>query len=230
MRRVAIFAFFLSGASSLIFQSIWSRSAHHVFGATSIAISTVVTAFMAGLGLGAFVAGRYADKIKSEFTPQVRLLAPIEAMVQFQCTGPIGAPGVGTITAPLPLTNPALIGLSIYFQEITARRQAEEALREADRRKDEFLATLAHELRNPLAPLQNALHILRLDPAGGDAGRSALAIEAEALFRRMTGCQSSSEALRMALVISLWRDSRFATASPRPKILPPTWMKSLRRV
>lgn len=45
-----------------------------------------------------------------------QLLAPIEAMVQFQCTGPIGAPGVGTITAPLPLTNPALIGLSIYFQ------------------------------------------------------------------------------------------------------------------
>ncbi len=65
MRRVAIFAFFLSGASSLIFQSIWSRSAHHVFGATSVAISTVVTAFMAGLGLGAFVAGRYADKIKN---------------------------------------------------------------------------------------------------------------------------------------------------------------------
>jgi PAS domain S-box-containing protein len=35
-------------------------------------------------------------------------------------------------------------------------------LREADRRKDEFLATLAHELRNPLAPISNALHILRL--------------------------------------------------------------------
>jgi two-component system, sensor histidine kinase len=43
-----------------------------------------------------------------------------------------------------------------------------EALREADQRKDEFLATLAHELRNPLAPLRNALEILRLvgdDPA-----------------------------------------------------------------
>lgn len=35
-----------------------------------------------------------------------------------------------------------------------------EALREADRRKDEFIATLSHELRNPLAPLRNALHIL----------------------------------------------------------------------
>lgn len=40
-----------------------------------------------------------------------------------------------------------------------------ESLREQDKRKDEFLATLAHELRNPLAPLRNALSILRLDPS-----------------------------------------------------------------
>ena len=41
------------------------------------------------------------------------------------------------------------------------RKQAEEALKEADRRKDEFLAMLAHELRNPLAPISNALGLLR---------------------------------------------------------------------
>ncbi len=41
-------------------------------------------------------------------------------------------------------------------------------LREADRRKDEFLATLAHELRNPLAPIRNSLHILRMT-AGNDS-------------------------------------------------------------
>lgn len=46
--------------------------------------------------------------------------------------------------------------------DITDRMRAEEALREADRRKDEFLATLAHELRNPLAPIRNSLHILQM--------------------------------------------------------------------
>lgn len=42
-----------------------------------------------------------------------------------------------------------------------AKRRSEEQQREADRRKDEFLATLAHELRNPLAPLRNAVELMR---------------------------------------------------------------------
>lgn len=54
--------------------------------------------------------------------------------------------------------------------DITVRKQAEEALQEADRRKDAFLATLAHELRNPLAPIRTGAHVLglqrSLDPEG----------------------------------------------------------------
>ena len=46
--------------------------------------------------------------------------------------------------------------------EVTELRELEDALRQADHRKDEFLATLAHELRNPLAPIRNAVEILRL--------------------------------------------------------------------
>jgi PAS domain S-box-containing protein len=56
-------------------------------------------------------------------------------------------------------------GLSVFFQDITARRKTEEILKEADRRKDEFLATLAHELRNPLAPIRQATAIADSDRA-----------------------------------------------------------------
>jgi signal transduction histidine kinase len=47
-------------------------------------------------------------------------------------------------------------------EQYRKREEAEEALRQADRRKDEFLATLAHELRNPLAPICNSVQLLRL--------------------------------------------------------------------
>jgi PAS domain S-box-containing protein len=57
--------------------------------------------------------------------------------------------------------------------DITERKRAEEALRQADRQKDEFIATLAHELRNPLAPIRNGLHLLRLS---GNADAAAAPI------------------------------------------------------
>ena len=56
----------------------------------------------------------------------------------------------------------------IAEQRDTLKAHAE-ALKVADRRKDEFLATLAHELRNPLAPLRHGLDILRRRPDGDDA-------------------------------------------------------------
>jgi signal transduction histidine kinase/CheY-like chemotaxis protein len=61
--------------------------------------------------------------------------------------------------------------VGILFTDITARKRAEAAQREAGRVKDQFLATLAHELRNPLAPLQSGIEVLRL--AAGDPVRSA---------------------------------------------------------
>jgi signal transduction histidine kinase/ActR/RegA family two-component response regulator len=51
-------------------------------------------------------------------------------------------------------------------QEMKVRQEAEQALLASDQRKDEFLATLAHELRNPLAPLRNALEILKYSAEG----------------------------------------------------------------
>ena len=59
--------------------------------------------------------------------------------------------------------------VGLLFTDVTSRKRAEDNLRqmasdlsEADRRKDEFLATLAHELRNPLAPIRNSLQILKM--------------------------------------------------------------------
>ena len=62
-----------------------------------------------------------------------------------------------------PVNRPdgSRLGVGAILQEVTERKRAEQELRDADRRKDEFLAMLAHELRNPLAPIRNALQVLR---------------------------------------------------------------------
>ena len=52
-------------------------------------------------------------------------------------------------------------GLVCYFRDISAHVHIRQALTDADRKKDEFLATLAHELRGPLAPLRNTLEIVK---------------------------------------------------------------------
>jgi len=63
----------------------------------------------------------------------------------------------------------SVVGIGVLVTDITERKRLEDELRqqakqlkEADRRKDEFLATLAHELRNPLAPIRNSLEILKM--------------------------------------------------------------------
>jgi PAS domain S-box-containing protein len=68
------------------------------------------------------------------------------------------------------------IGLATITRDITAQKRAEDELRrvaadlsEADHRKSEFLATLAHELRNPLAPIRTGLDLLRMAPRDPDA-------------------------------------------------------------
>lgn len=61
----------------------------------------------------------------------------------------------------------------LAIEDITERKATHDALKEIDRRKDEFLAMLAHELRNPLAPIRNALEIWRRGDAGEEAEKEA---------------------------------------------------------
>jgi PAS domain S-box-containing protein len=67
---------------------------------------------------------------------------------------------------PLYDTHGQIYGCVSVCVDLTDRKLAEMGLRNADRRKDEFLATLSHELRNPLAPIRSAIEVIRL--AGGD--------------------------------------------------------------
>jgi PAS domain S-box-containing protein len=68
-----------------------------------------------------------------------------------------------------------------YAADTIEAARAQSALRDADRRKDEFLATLAHELRNPLAPIHSGLQLLSLAPPG-----SAAAEQARRIMERQT--------------------------------------------
>jgi signal transduction histidine kinase/ActR/RegA family two-component response regulator len=72
-------------------------------------------------------------------------------------------------------------GVAMTLVDITSRKKAELELREADRRKDEFIALLAHELRNPLAPISSGIEILkRRDLDAGIAERVTLTMSRQA--------------------------------------------------
>jgi PAS domain S-box-containing protein len=81
-------------------------------------------------------------------------------------TGALGRRDYEYLFVPVLGANGEVEAVAGTTRDVTERKQMEASLREADRRKDEFLATLAHELRNPLAPIRNAAHLLKLaDPS-----------------------------------------------------------------
>jgi signal transduction histidine kinase len=67
------------------------------------------------------------------------------------------------LNSSLQMANLKMERTNVVLQnEVAERARVEEALKEADRHKDEFLAMLAHELRNPLAPIRNAVHLIKM--------------------------------------------------------------------
>jgi spermidine synthase len=77
MPSVVLSCFFLSGASGLILELLWTRMLTLVFGSTALAVSTVLTAYMGGLGLGSYLAGKFSDRLKDP----VRAYAMAEAAI-----------------------------------------------------------------------------------------------------------------------------------------------------
>ncbi len=95
-------------------------------------------------------------------------------------------------------------GVVCYYYDSTKLRQAEQRLKEADQKKDEFLAALAHELRNPLAPIRNGLQIIKL--AGGDAAavercRTMMERQVEQMTRLMDDLMDLSRISRSRIVL-----------------------------
>jgi PAS domain S-box-containing protein len=68
---------------------------------------------------------------------------------------------------PVKKDDGTVLGAGLVVTDIDAIKRLEEALKDADLRKDQFLAMLAHELRNPLAPISNATQIMRLEGSDG---------------------------------------------------------------
>jgi len=91
-----------------------------------------------------------------------------------------GSPVEVSVTiSPVKGLDGAVIGASKVARDITERRRTEATLRkvaedaaEADRKKDRFLAILAHELRNPLAPIRSCIQLLKADSAAAETQRS----------------------------------------------------------
>ncbi len=89
---------------------------------------------------------------------------------------------ISLTVSPIRDASGEIVGASKVARDIGERKRAEAALRDADARKDEFIAMLAHELRNPLAPLRNGLRVMRI------AGDDPTAItNARAMMERQLG-------------------------------------------
>ena len=128
--------------------------------------------------------------IMEEFFPQVRAQGHGEVEVRFRNFRTGEARWMAYKVVTLTDANGRPTAFATVSQDVTDRRRMEDHLRalaadlkEADRRKNEFLATLAHELRNPLAPISNAVQVLRRH---GSVDKDAVEAASGLLQRQVT--------------------------------------------
>jgi PAS domain S-box-containing protein len=133
----------------------------------------------------------HADLHDREIDRVIETRAPIRGEIPF--TGTNGTRVYDYIFAPVLGANGEVVAVAGTTRDITDRQAIEQAVREqalrlaeSDRTKDEFLATLSHELRNPLAPLRNALVLLRragYDKAQADSVQALMERQVNHLVR-----------------------------------------------
>ncbi|QOL48771.1 PAS domain S-box protein [Massilia litorea] len=158
---------------------------------------------MAGLGLDADIGGtRLLDLFSKDCRAFVRtdVLPALrggeqkwEGELKFAARGTGDAVPVYFKGFAVHGADGAHLGLATITRDITEQKRAEDELRriaadlsEADHRKSEFLATLAHELRNPLAPIRTGLDLLRMAPANA-ATAAATAVRVHEMMDRQLG-------------------------------------------
>jgi PAS domain S-box-containing protein len=140
--------------------------------------------------LPAFFFPEDQPRIVHEFLPSVLARGQGEIEIRFRHFKTGAARWMAYKALTLPGADGRPIGFATVSQDVTARKALEDDLRrlaadlsEADRRKNEFLATLAHELRNPLAPISNAVRAMRM--RGGPADQAALDAASDMLERQV---------------------------------------------
>ncbi|MFC5551431.1 hybrid sensor histidine kinase/response regulator [Massilia aerilata] len=100
------------------------------------------------------------DRVYTTGEPFVGHALPLR--VQREPDGPLVERFVDFVYQPIRDANGAVSGIFVEGSDVTQRKQVEDELRAANRQKDQFLAMLAHELRNPLAPIMTAAQLLKV--------------------------------------------------------------------
>jgi PAS domain S-box-containing protein len=100
------------------------------------------------------------DRVYSTGEPFVGHALPVR--LQRGPNGPLEERYIDFVYQPIRDANGAVSGIFVEGSDVTARKQIEDELRAANRQKDQFLAMLAHELRNPLAPIMTAAQLLKV--------------------------------------------------------------------
>ena len=118
--------------------------------------------------------GEMLDEVRRSGQPFIG--RSVRALLHKRPGAPLEERFLDLVYQPVRDSTGAVAGIFAQGHDVTDQVNATAALREADRRKDEFIAILAHELRNPLAPIRQGAYLARIAPPE-DVGRRTRALE-----------------------------------------------------